>query len=63
MITGTVPQPQTDRPYRFEDGVRVITGQPHMSESNESQRYIYIEPNHRWYYNTDTEEIRLRPDS
>lgn len=54
-ITWT-PAPQVI--HRFEDGVRLITGEPHMDNTNEPQRYVYIEPNHRWFYDTITHEIR-----
>jgi len=48
--------------HRFEDGVKVIAGEPYMEETNEPQRYIWVEEGYRWYYNTETEEIRMRKD-
>jgi hypothetical protein len=60
MITGTVPPPKVEPVQRFEDGVRVIAGHPCMEEINEPQRYVYMDAEHRWYYETQTQEIRLR---
>ena len=60
MITGTVPPPRVEMVHRFEDGVRVIADYPYMEETNDPQRYVFVDLGYGWYYNTETQEIRWR---
>jgi len=60
MITGTVPPPEV--PRRITEGVKVEGGRPYMNDVDPSSQWIYVEPERRYWYNTETEEIREKPD-
>jgi hypothetical protein len=63
MSVSIVPAIKIPEPIqRFEDGVKVISGDPYMEETDEPQRYVWVEQGYHWYYNTETEDIQMRKD-